>query len=491
MEFEPLYYGDRLHRVNPRGDVGVATLWSRVPQVVKVLEELAIDLSADGSRIAVVANLYGNGLPQMLRNLLWNPQIRHILVLGQDLSGSRQELINFFALGLEETDYLGSPAHRIKGTARIIDAEVVPAHFEARISVTALGKTSEPETRDGLLAFFRDLPPQEPVLAQRVHVPIPQTEVTRFPSEPRNHSILRDGPLEAWQELVFRLVRFGQRSRLKKGERVELQNVKVVVEAPREEPPELLERYGFSLAKFQQYQRRILDPVKPPEIEYTYGNRMRGYYRYRDEPVDSLEIAVRRLREDPESRHAYVALWDNARDLPVGHGCPCLVSLFFRRFEDRLTLTATFRSHNTMDAWLENFYGLMAIQRYVAERVEMPLGPITVFSHSISISPDALDRAKPIAQEKRTDDQLDPATGKREPRYDYHGDFTVTVDMDSRELVVHHSYQGMTLTEYRGRSAEELENQLARDCALSEISHALYLGRELARKETLLKKKSA
>jgi len=156
-----------------------------------------------------------------------------------------------------------------------------------------------------------------------------------------------------------------------------------------------------------------------------------------------------------------------------------------------LTLTATFRSHNTMDAWLENFYGLMAIQRYVAERVTMPVGPITVFSHSISISPDALDRAKPIAQDKRTDDQVDPVTGKREPRYDYHGDFTVTVDMDTRELVVHHSYQGMTLTEYRGRSAEAMEDQLARDCALSEISHALYLGRELARKEALLKKKPA
>jgi len=491
LEFEPLYYADRLHVVNPRGDVGVTTLWSRVPQVVKVLQELAIDLSPDGSRIAVVANLYGNGLPQMLRNLLWNPQLRHILVLGQDLSGSRQELINFFEEGLEETVYLGSPAHRIRGTNRIIDAGVGPERFADRISVTALGKTSEPETREALLTFFGQLPSPAPVAGGRVDIPIPQIQVTRFPSEPRNHSILRDTPLEAWRELVFRLMRFGQRSQLKKGERVELQNVKVIVETPQEEPPELLEEYGFSLTKFQQYQRGILDPVKPPEIEYTYGNRMRGYYRYRGETVDSLEIAVQRLRDDPESRHAYVALWDNGRDLPEGHGCPCLVSLFFRRLEERLTLTATFRSHNTMDAWMENFYGLMAVQRYVSERVEMQPGPVTVFSHSISISPDSLDRAQPIAQGKRTDDRIDPDTGKREPRYDYHGNFTVTVDMESRELVVHHSYQGMTLTEYRGRSAEELESQLARDCALSEISHALYLGRELARKEALLKRKMA
>ncbi len=46
-----------------------------------------------------------------------------------------------------------------------------------------------------------------------------------------------------------------------------------------------------------------------------------------------------------------MALWDNARDLTVKEGRPCLVSLFFRKFEGKLTLSATFRTHNAMDAW--------------------------------------------------------------------------------------------------------------------------------------------
>jgi thymidylate synthase len=45
----------------------------------------------------------------------------------------------------------------------------------------------------------------------------------------------------------------------------------------------------------------------------------------------------------------------------------------------------------------------------------------------------------------------------------------------------------MKIGEYRGKSAEEIERQLARDLALSEISHALYLGREVARKEFEMK----
>jgi thymidylate synthase len=46
----------------------------------------------------------------------------------------------------------------------------------------------------------------------------------------------------------------------------------------------------------------------------------------------------------------------------------------------------------------------------------------------------------------------------------------------------------MKLKEYRGKSAEEIERQLARDGALSDISHALYLGREIARKERDMQK---
>jgi thymidylate synthase len=490
VKFEPLYYGDRLRVVNPEGDVGVATLWSRVDQVHAVLEGLGIDLSAGSSRIAAMANLYGNGLPQMLRNLLYNPQIRYVLAVGQDLSGSRRELENFFAPGLEEVEYLGAPAHRIRGTTRIIDSGVLPADFGGRLRVTGLGKIGDASTGEALRAYFAGLPAPEACDVERRDVPIPEVTVERFPSEPRSHSILRRTPLEAWEELIFRLVRFGYRVPLAKGDRIELQNVRVVISEPSEEDPEDLARYGFSLDHFRDYQRRMLDAARPADLAYTYGNRLRGYFRHQGEPVDSLSIAIERLRADPETRHAYAALWDNARDLPEGHSCPCFVGAFFRRFEGRLTLTATFRTHNAMSAWLENVYGLMAVQRYVAEGAGMAPGPITVISHSISVSgePGVVAQAQKVAAAKQTDDQVDRRTGKREPRFDPHGNFAVTVDRDAGEIVVQHSFDGMRIGEYRGKSAEAVEAQIARDVAISEISHALYLGREIARKEMELKR---
>ena len=266
--------------------------------------------------------------------------------------------------------------------------------------------------------------------------PIPEPTVTRFPTEPRSHTIVRDTPMEAWSEMIFRLFRFGHRNMVAKKSgpegRVELQNIKAIVENPQEEPDEILQQYGFSLEKFQGYQQRILDPEKPSDLGYTYGNRLRGYFRRDGKLVDSLEIAGQRLKEKPESRHAYIALWDNTRDLPEGTDTPCFVSAFFRKFDGKLTLTATFRSHNAMEAWPENVYGLIAIQRFVAEKAGMEPGPLTVFSHSISIDVSSLEKARKIATSKESDEVYDPATGKHRPA---HGsERSVYDDVRSRHL---------------------------------------------------------
>ena len=488
MKFEALYYQDRLKIVNPEGDVAITTLWSKVESAYQILEEAGVDLARESSRIGPIANLYGNGLPQMLRNLLWNPQIRHIVILGKNLSGSREWILNFFEHGLEEVEFLGAKAFRIRNTTRTIDGCVQPQNFPHLPAFTVLGDVGDPATKAGLKTFFDGLAPAEKTEDARVEPPpIPEPVVSRFPSEPRSHTIVRDTPMEAWSELIFRLFRFGHRNMVAKKSgpegRVELQNIKAIIERPVEEADEILQQYGFSLEKFQGYQQRILDPNKPADLAYTYGNRLRGYFP----KVDSLEIVGQRLKEKPESRHAYIALWDNARDLPEGTDTPCFVSAFFRKFEGKLTLTATFRSHNAMEAWPENVYGLIAILRFVAEKAGIEPGALTVFSLSISIDVSSLEKARKIATSKESDEVHDPATGKLGPRMDPNGAFTTTFDRATWELVVEHSFDGMKLNEYRGKSAEEIERQLGRDVALSEISHALYLGREIARKEFEMK----
>lgn len=466
---ELLHYKDRIKIVDLEGDCGVVTLWSRVDQFTKIYGEL-LNLG----RIACIGNLYGNGLPELLRNLTYNPQIKHIIVLGKDLSGSRRELINFIKYGVVPTKFLGSDTYKIYDTSRIIDNELDHTLLNY-INILELGDISDKSNINTIKEYFINNPKLDTNI-ERVKIELVKSTVAYLPSEPRNHSILTNKPLEAWKLVVYNLVKYGRPIELKKGIRYELQNLKVVIINPSIESNESLNEYGFSLDKFINYQKFILDPHLPIDINYTYGNRIREYFG-----IDSLKIIIDRLNNDKSNRHCYVSLYDNYNDLERGTSCPCLVSLYFRHYDDKLTLTATFRTHNGGTAWLENVYGLMALLNYVSTKTNLTSGSITIFSHSISLSEDALNIGKNIV--KQADETL------YQLELDHKGEFMITVDTDNMDIVVQHTYLGQSLGEYRGKSALELSNKLAKLNLISNLGHALYIGRELQKKEYLLKGK--
>jgi thymidylate synthase len=104
-------------------------------------------------------------------------------------------------------------------------------------------------------------------------------------------------------------------------------------------------------------------------------------------------------------------------------------------------------------------------------------GPLTVISHSISIDPSKYDLACRVANSKGFSVDIDP-----------NGQFLIGTDQDAGQIIVQHlSDEGFLLHEYRSAKAERIQHELARDCAISDINHALYLGRQLAKAETCLK----
>jgi thymidylate synthase len=505
MEFIPLHFADRLTIINPQGTIGVVTLWSKPDYVIERFRQAGVDLNPATSPIAVFGTLYGNGLREMLRNLLYNPQIQRLIICGHDRSGSRGELENFFAKdkGLEivqeanisylaEHGIVTSP-YRIKDTRRLIDGLVQPQSWYKNpapkieylgdpTKTIILGKPDDTIILTKIKEFFINFeklerPAVEQSIANLIRPkkdavpPLPQVETLYFPSNPRAHQIVQESPLDAWLELVFLITRFGRRVRLKKGERLELQNVKVVVEQPEsyEKFEDRLRAVNLDPGKIGQYYMEFLRGELRPDESYTYGNRLRNYFG-----LDAVEVLAARLQSDPEDRKSYFSLWDTSRDLNAKESRPCFVSAFFRKFEDKLTLTATFRTHNAMDAWPMNFYGLMAFRSAVAKKAGIVPGAITVFSHSISIDPKELDRALMVAEKRKWKMHLDPM-----------GYFRVT--LDGKEILVEHRFEDVTLREYRGKTAVSLQHQIARDVAVSDINHAIYLGRQLAKAEMALK----
>lgn len=486
LEFAPLYYEDRLKYINPKGDIAIVSLWSKVDKVHEVMSALGLDLNSNSSRVVVMSNLYGLGLPELLRDLLYNPQIRYIIACGRNIKNAWDDLVGFFE-GVTEEESLGRQVLKINSTGRVLDNKIKPEDFEYSIEFHNLGTITDIKDNPEAIKFIDNLPIVENNI-ERKNIPLSVEEATRFPSNILDHNIVREYPLDAWEELIFRLVNFGIPVTLSKGDRIELINTKVVITNPIEEPDEYLSPYGFSLDEFKLYQERIVNPIKPNDLSYTYGNRLRGYFKNNNgDLVDSLIEISNRLLEDSESRYGYTTLWNPGTDLFEHEECPCFVTCFFRKVMNKLSMTVTFRAHNAVDAWLENVYGLIAIQRLVSEKVGIEAGPITVISHSISVDPKRLDFAKSVMQNKQTHDIIDRSTGKRSLRMDPNGYFAITTDDESKEIVVIHYYEDVPLRTYRGKSAEELTGELSTACAVSDIQHAMYIGRELARAEYKIK----
>ena len=503
MEFKPLYFADKLQIINPHGNIGVVTLWSKVDYVIERFRQAGVDLNPATSPIAVFGNLYGNGLREMLRNLLYNPQIHTLLICGNDRSGSRKELESFFGNGLEPIEeanisYLveaGNVQHpwRIKGTRRLIDGLVQPKLFPKKPRIEwmgdptkeiIIGKQDDSIINTQIRVFFanfenlerRPLEQSADNLVRPDAVPpLPQVETSYFPSNPRSHLVVRDTILEAWKEVLYLLTRFGRRVTLKKGERLELQHVKVVVEKPHFETNDELNAVNLDPGRLGQYSMDFFDGEMRPDETYNYGHRLRSYFKDKDErKIDTLTACAARLKEDDEDRKSYISLWDTGRDLKAKEGRPCLVSLYFRKFEGKLTLSATFRTHNAMDAYPMNLYGLMAIQGWVAKEAGLAPGALVVISHSLGLDPKELDRAMLIIGQRPFKVRLDPM-----------GYFRIT--LDGKDILVEHRFEDVTLKEYRGKKAARLQHEIARDVALSDINHAIYLGRQLARAEIALK----
>ncbi len=68
---------------------------------------------------------------------------------------------------------------------------------------------------------------------------------------------------------------------------------------------------------------------------------------------------------------------------------------------------------------------------------------------------------------------------------DPNGQFIVSIE-DEEIVVRHMNNEGDVLHEYRSRRAERIQHEINRDCAISDINHAMYIGRQLARAEMCL-----
>ena len=82
--------------------------------------------------------------------------------------------------------------------------------------------------------------------------------------------------IEAWKEVLYLLTRFGRRVTLKKGDRLELQHVKVIVEKPEFEADEELQAVNLDSRELRRTRKKSFRGQLRPDETYNYGHRLRN-----------------------------------------------------------------------------------------------------------------------------------------------------------------------------------------------------------------------
>lgn len=475
MKFKPLYYEDKLNIINSDGSAGIVTLWNNPEKVFETIKSIHPELFSKNSPLVTLTSLYGNGLPQMLANLIYNPQVNKIAMVGNDTPAvpSGSYLVNFLEKGVKKREVGGVILNEIIGTSYCLDFNLSPEYLK-HLQV----KKFKPDNLEGLLNFLNNKNGKDFDENDRVKIELAEPKFSDFPSDITAHNIIAETPLEAWIDVMYHLNRYGKNVELEKGIRRAIFNLDVNVKNPSFEPEDKLLKFGFNPNELRLYQEDLLRFDVPEDTSYTYGNRMRAHWG-----KDGLEKISELLKSYRQNRHGFLSLWDTKNDLLERKASPCLTDLYFveNPSDNTLMLSAGFRTHNAVSAWLTNLYGLRAVQEKIAKDSGMEPGQINIRSRWIGIDP---KNSKTIATlglvEKNRKINLDVNDPK--------GYYGITIDLNKKELVVeHYAPEGLKLEEFRGKNSEDVKNQIRQIDGFSTTDHAMWVGIELAKKEMQLK----
>lgn len=481
-QYKPLYKPNQL--LCGSGSVVIAAGWTLKQVIARYLEP---------EDYAAIGQLYSStrGISILLRNLLVNPQIRHLMILNATkedrIAGAGQCLLDFFRNGFQpgQTD-TGRPCWLIHSDVTgYIDPEI-PAealeHLRQALQISEAHLIAELVTQAKKIRSFATLPPWG--LPQEF--PLHEPEPTRRPGPYIGHRIEAKTIAQAWVKIIHRIKTTGViRPTAYGGQWQELVNLQAIVTAEPEEfyfpEPNYLPCDRLFIA---DYISHILEDAQAQEgVKYTYGQRLRSWFG-----VDQVQQLIEKLAQDLNTTRAVMSLWDVA-DYDLSDSPPCLNHIWVRVSEGQVLLTATFRSNDMFSAWPANAMGLRALQAHICHKLQaltnqdLGLGPLITHSQSAHIYDDCWDNAERLIQTQyarlqQDRDYTDPS-----------GNFLISLNLLDKMILVEQTTPGSgeIVDCYSGKNASILTRQIAAACPGLEVEHALYLGTELQKAEIALK----
>jgi len=455
IDIWPKYYGNQLILNRESGStVAVTTGWTKKEDVWKVLSETS------KKKVLTVGQLYSKeGINYIIRNLFLNPEVNFLIITGRDLSGSLKEFKSFLNGERKEFIHDEIPRERIKEFVDYFSKNhlfVETNEVESALNKLNVSQLSKKWTKEPI--EFAD------------HM---ATEATTFPSEKVGFRIEGGKVADVWLKVLDRIMKFGYVKMSQYGEKQrELVDIITVINDENPDEPHLPPYLYFNKEDLINYYPQMMTDRVFEGVEYTYGSRLRNH-----DGTNQIEAMIDELRKENYSRRAVAFTWNVSKDCKNSKS-PCLDLVQALVQDDILYFTAYLRSNDMYRAWPQNAFGLLKIQKEIAETLGLRIGKMIVVSCSGHIyERDFLEAQKMIEKNKP----------KLECEMDPRGNFVIEVK-DEEIVVKHVDTEGMFLQEFRGKTASELRNQISR--FVSDTTHGIYLGSELYRAEQALKNKN-
>ncbi|MCK9393411.1 MAG: thymidylate synthase [Candidatus Paceibacterota bacterium] len=443
----PKYYQNQL--IVNAGEVAVVCGWTKKEVIWNNLSE------ETRLRVAIMGQLYSKeGINYIIRNIFLNPKIKYLVITGSDLSGSIKELRQFLENGESKFIHPEIPAERIKEFYN---------YFSKNYSIVNLNEVDS--FISNLKQDFSDW------TKEIIDFPSHSIEITNmFLSEDIAFRVEGAKVHDVWLKVLDRIIKFGKDKMSSYGEcQKELLDTITVINNDDPDNPVLPEYLYFNEQDLIKYYPQLMTDKIFDGVEYTYGSRLRNH-----EGIDQIQGIINELKRENYSRRAIAFTWDVEKDFN-NEKCPCLDLVQALVQNGCVYLTAYFRSNDMYRAWPQNAYGLLKIQKEIAEALSLGIGKLAIISCSAHIYERDLREAQQLLATHKP---------KLECNVDFRGNFTVQI-IDGEIVVRHLDLDGVFLQEIKGKTAFEIRDKIIP--FISDVAHALYLGTELIRAEISLK----
>lgn len=423
----PFCSGDLLF--GEKQGIGLCTLWSPRKQYKELLP-----------CVKVIGNLYSRfGIGILIRNVL-ACNIQHIIITGVD----NPEPAKRQADNLIRGDF--NPAELYLTSEQV-------SEFYKRVKIHDCRNMDKAALVNFIAALAISDTYPEPLL-----IPLPEVKQTVYPTARSGHSIRANSIAAAHLRLLKELRTFGEYTAPDSENHIrqELWGLTVTLS----QTADYSNCPGYSDAEIVNYGSSLWEGDEPEGLTYKYGHTMRHLYG------DQIQTVLEAFKKKPETYRTVISLWEPLQSI-LRDDEPCLTTVHPRIRNGVLDMCAYIRTNEMFRGWPKNAAGLRFLQYKFAKATNTVMGELMVTSgsaHIYDIDWPAIDSYL----------KNNPSSGFTfDPKGDWH------IYKDAGYFIGEHYKDGILLQTVKSTNIEQFVNKIG--TFVSDVSHGIYIGREIER----------